>query len=250
MIEEVRLLDHGYAKFIESWGSDERIIESARMSTDGAFRGWGGGECDCVSAIDMVVLGDPKCKKCGGTGIVVGDEKLLKYLYDSRHTSPFEMGGMTVEIQAPIMVFREWHRHRTQSYNEMSGRYVQMPNLHYVPNPDRVKAQSASNKQGSGGNLPKDVVDDFLKETAHIQKLIYDHYEKALKNGIAREIARINTPVSRYSRMRASANLRNWLGFISLRSASDAQWEIQEYSNAVLGFISDKFPRTATLFKK
>ncbi len=109
--EKTPILDHGYLLPIESWGSDERIIEAARMSTGKGFLGWGerhevtcpstqpksdgsafGGACDC----------QPK----------PGDEKLLKYLYDNRHHTPFEMAGLIIEVQAPIMVFREWHRQR------------------------------------------------------------------------------------------------------------------------------------------
>ena len=91
------VLDHGYVRLVETWGSDERIVEAARMSTGGGFRGW------------------PQ------------DEKLLRYLWDHKHASPFEMAGFVVEVKAPLFVFREWHRHRTQSYNELSGRYVAMP---------------------------------------------------------------------------------------------------------------------------
>ena len=82
---EIPILDHGYLKLIEHWGSDERIIESARMSTNKGFLGW-------------------------GTGDKPGDEKLLRYLYEHKHMTPFEMAGLIIEVKAPIMVFREWHR--------------------------------------------------------------------------------------------------------------------------------------------
>src|SRR3970040_1542996 len=117
----MKVLDYGYVDLIEHWGSDERIIESPRMSTGKGCQG-----------------GDK-------------DEKLLRYLYEHKHTTPFEMAGMTIEVQAPIFVFREWHRHRTQSYNEFSARYSELPNLFYVPSLERLKnsGQSKSNKQGS-----------------------------------------------------------------------------------------------------
>src|SRR5688572_12551657 len=120
----MQVLDNGYAELRDVWGSDERIIEAARMSSGKGFIGW-------------------------GTPEKPGDEKLLRYLWENQHTSPFEQAGFSVEVQAPIMVFREWHRHRTQSYNEMSGRYTQMPDVHYIPDPSRVKAQSKTNKQGT-----------------------------------------------------------------------------------------------------
>ena len=95
------VLDKGYLDVVEVWGADEQIIEAARMSTNKGFQGWGH-------------PAEP------------GDERLLAYLWKHKHHSPFEMAGLTVEVKAPLMVFREWHRHRTFSYNEMSGRYTQM----------------------------------------------------------------------------------------------------------------------------
>src|SRR5688572_22893827 len=109
------ILDNGYIKYIEAWGSDESIIEAARMSTDKGFLGWEPGACPkCVEP-------DINCHYCEGKGSIPGDKKLLARLWRLKHSSPFEMGGFTVEVQAPIFVFREWHRHRTQSYNEMSA---------------------------------------------------------------------------------------------------------------------------------
>ena len=219
MSDTIKVLDHGYVKLVEHWGSDSRIIEAARMSTNKGFIGW------------------PE------------DEKLLKYLWVNKHTSPFEQCGLSIEVLAPIMVFREWHRHRTQSYNEMSGRYTQMPDIHYIPDAGRVRKQSTTNKQGTANEeLPPHIVESFLERIEKEQKLIYENYEWALANGIAREVARINTPISRYSKMVASANLLNWLKFLKLRMASNAQWEIQQYANAVATFIQESFPRTYDLF--
>lgn len=89
MTDRIEILDKGYVKLVETWGSDERVIEAARMSTGKGFNGWGTPE-------------EPK------------DEKLLKFLWDNHHHTPFEMAGMVIEVRAPIFVFREWHRHRTQ----------------------------------------------------------------------------------------------------------------------------------------
>ena len=220
---ETRVLDHGYVRLVETWGSDERVIEAARMSTNTGFLGW-------------------------GTADAPGDEKLLRYLYENHHGTPFEMAGMIIEVQAPIMAIREWQRHRTQGYNELSARYTQMPDLHYLPDSSRVQAQSKKNKQGSDGELDPAIVDEFLRRIEAEQRAAYETYEWAIKNGIAKETARINTPVSRSSRMRATANLRNWLAFLTLRMAPSAQWEIRQYANAVGSLIQDAFPRTWTLF--
>ena len=228
----MKVLDHGYCEFIESWGKDERIIEAARMSVDKGFLGWG--------------------PKADGKP---GDERLLASLWNRRHTSPFEQAGLTVEVQAPIMVFREWHRHRTQSYNEFSARYSQMPNLHYVPTLDRIKdgvARAGTNVQAKGV-VPlacDEALLDWLEEIEQEQQRIYALYEKGLALGIPKEIARIDTPVSRYSKMRASGNLLNWLRFLGLRDAPDAQWEIQQYAKVVASFVRDAFPRTYDLFSE
>ena len=158
---------------------------------------------------------------------------------------------MTFEVQAPIMVFREWHRHRTQSFNEFSARYAPMADLHYLPAPARIRGQSKSNKQGTGDeDLPAEIVAEFLRRIEREQRMIYETYQWALDHGVAREVARINTPVSRYSKMRASANLLNWLRFIGLRAAPDAQLEIRQYAEAIGSQIEKHFPRTWVLFKE
>jgi len=221
-----KVLDHGYISYINHWGSDESIIIGARMSTGKGFIGWGTTE-------------NP------------GDEKLLKYLWKNRHTSPFEQCGVSFEVQAPLMVFREWHRHRTQSYNEFSARYAQMPNLHYIPLLSRIKKQSETNKQATGNEeLPQEVIVEFLNRLEKEQQMIYNNYQWALDQGIAKEVARINTPVSRYSRMVVSANLLNWLRFLGLRLAPNAQWEIRQYAEAIKLEMEKYFPRTLELFKE
>jgi flavin-dependent thymidylate synthase len=117
----VRVLDHGYVEYVEHWGSDERIIESARMSTGKGFNGWGVEEtcAKCKGRGTNEPENGPGslCKVCRGRRTAInkpGDEKLLRFLYENAHMTPFEMAGATFEIQAPIFVFREWHRHRTQ----------------------------------------------------------------------------------------------------------------------------------------
>lgn len=181
-----------------------------------------------------------------------GDEKLLRYLWEHKHHSPFEMAGLVLEVQAPIFVFREWHRHRTQSYNELSARYTALPDLYYVPSLDRLKEakQSTTNKQGSALGVSLE-----MAQTAHtvITTALANSraaYEALLALGVAREVARIVIPVAQYSRMRAAANLRNWLQFLNLRLPENAQWEIREYAQAVFAVVEQKFPRTTALFKE
>jgi thymidylate synthase (FAD) len=107
-----KVLDEGYVTAIESWGSDERIIEAARMSTDKGFLGWGGkcAECNGLGEVLDGCAGMTTCPRCNGSKeLPVGDEKLLAYLWNNKHATPFEMAGLIIEVKAPIFVFREWH---------------------------------------------------------------------------------------------------------------------------------------------
>lgn len=250
-----KILDHGYVNFVEAWGSDERIIEAARMSTGKGFLGWGSGDYQCKDCnASWGKEPEHDCCKCGGDLVKqTGDEKLLRFLYENRHDTPFEMAGMVIEVQAPIFVFREWHRHRTQSYNEMSARYAPLPDLNYVPSVERLMANARGPNKQAGTTADAAALTEQNADTFRaILKMQYEDaqtfYEQSLKDGIPKELARVHLPVGRYSRMRASANLRNWLGFITLRSAPNAQWEIQQFSNAVASVLRILFPRTMQLF--
>lgn len=222
------VLDHGYVSLVETWGSDESIVEAARMSTGKGFQGWD------------------------------KDEKFLKFLYDNKHSTPFEMAGAIFEIKAPIVIFREWHRHRTQSYNEMSARYVPLPDENYVPSEDRIassliKARLSSNKQEQSVGGTTHLISNF--EVDQLQNRIADSYDSTeadyqdlLRGGLPKELARLVLPVGRYSKMRAGSNLRNWLAFLTLRQAPNAQWEIRQYANVVADLLTEKFPKTMELF--
>ena len=249
----IQLLDHGYIKLIETWGSDERIIEAARMSTDGAFRGWGPKHrANCRSMYEGVSITDAFTDPTCDCRPEPGDEKLLSYLYNNNHATPFEMAGAVIEVQAPIFVFREWHRHRTQSYNELSARYTPLPDLYYVPTLERCMLNSKTNKQAGRADgadeLNPERADDFLLSLQALYAQCEDFYQASMQSGVPKELARCIMPVGHYSRMRASANLRNWLGFLTLRQAPNAQWEIRQYADALNTILSAHFPRTMELF--
>lgn len=263
-MEKKQVLDHGYCALVESWGSDERIVEAARMSTGKGFLGWGG-PCDGPAHLFAASANNAEsaqclnegCPKCKGSGLVVGDEKLLKYLWENKHGTPFEMAGMTIEIQAPIVVFREWHRHRTQSYNEISARYSPLPDVNYLPTVERCMVVNGANKQagaiGGADQLTHESALEWLAELVEVYEHAERVYQSGLRRGIPKEVARLPVPVGRYSRMRASANLRNWLAFLTLRSdhvpsGRAAQWEIRQFANAVGDLIAEAFPRTWALF--
>lgn len=252
MKPQVPVLDHGYLQLVDSWGSDESIVEAARMSTGKGFLGWGPRCARCDHAFLDADGSTCLTPDCGGTERKSGDEKLLKYLWDHRHATPFEMAGMVIEVQAPIFVFREWHRHRTQSYNEMSARYVPLPDVNYIPTVERLLVSSRTNKQAGTikGAAELDVAgaERFRAYLTEHYRLAELGYQEALREGVPKELARIHLPVGRYSRMRASANLRNWLAFLTLRMDPAAQWEIRTYANAVGHLIAERFPRTWALF--
>src|SRR3990167_2196918 len=165
------------------------------------------------------------------------------------------MGGLIVEVQAPIFVFREWHRHRTQSYNELSARYTPLPDVNYMPSVRRLMAGSDDkNKQAAttkdADKLTREGAENFREALAMVYTQQQALYEQALKSGVPKELARVHLPVGRYSRMRASANLRNWLAFLTLRMSSQAQWEIQQYAWRVSALVAAAFPRTYALFEE
>lgn len=255
---KIDVLDHGYVEFIEAWGTGQGgrkhgldrpvdvskpnepfmrkddfeagIIEAARQSTQGSFRGWN------------------------------EDEKLLATLFNHQwnQSTPFEAAGMTIEVQAPIMVFREWHRHRTQSYNEASARYKALPDLYYLPDAaqtwDRVQRAAESSNKQEASTVTLDLNElagntgDWLFKLNNFYQQAEAFYQSALEMGIPKELARLSMPVGHYSRMRATANLRNWLAFLTLRMDSKAQWEIRQYANAVYQILYQYFPRTCQLF--
>jgi thymidylate synthase (FAD) len=267
------ILDHGYVQLVEKWGSDEQIVEAARMSTGKGFLGWGPKtvfvrQCSECMVIEDEPGGKDECFAHQGVahhyGLAdierqkPGDEKLLLYLWSHRHTTPFEMAGATFEVQAPIFVFREWHRHRTQSYNEMSARYVPLPDVNYLPKVqavlERCKAAVLTTNRQAGGDEKRIPTVSDLQQWQRLLENAYGTaqaaYEFGLRIGVPKEVARLPVPVGRYSRMRVSTDLWNWLHFITLRCAADAQWEIRQYANAVRDELFQLFPRTMKLWNE
>ena len=265
---EIKVLDHGYCNLIESWGSDERVIESARMSTQKGFEGWGLEEtCGrCNGKKTFVVWGDSErdeeddpsrpCPPCRGAGVRIekpGDEKLLRFLWENRHSTPFEMAGATFEVQAPIFVMREWHRHRVPfGYSEASARYSPLPDLNYVPTVERLMINSKTNKQAGtikgSDELTLEKAETFRGSLSAIYETAEGLYQEALLAGVPKELARIHLPVGRYSKMRATSNLRGWLAFLALRNAPSAQYEIRVYAETIQAMLTRQFPRTLALF--
>jgi thymidylate synthase (FAD) len=263
----VPLLDGGYIRLIEDWGygdakiAEAGIVEAARQSTQKGFVDWlPYMRCKRCDHIWMDGTNESR-RNCNSSFVEHdwekhkdGDVGLLRYLHNNTHATPFEFAGMIVEVQAPIMVFREWHRHRTQSYNEMSARYAPLPNNNYIPTEERCMMVSATNKQAGAAKgadvLTHEKVIEWLGQLQEAYDVSERVYQNGLQWGIPKEIARLPIGVGRFSRMRAQANLRNWLAFMTLRSERNpnAQWEIRQFGNAVADLCRQRFPRTMALF--
>lgn len=178
------------------------------------------------------------------------DQVLIQYLADERHTSPFEHVAFTFHIKCPLFVTRQWHRHRTWSYNEISRRYTSMNLEFYTPKAYRQQAES--NRQAS--------TDDLLEETKDGQNIrdmvaahtkdAYDFYESLIEQGVAREQARMVLPQNMYTEMYATVNLHNLIHFIELRIHTGAQWEIQQYAMKLLDLAEEAAPFAIKAIRK
>ncbi len=215
----MNVLGNGYINLVDSMGDDLTIVNAARKSF-GKHSG------------DF----SPK------------DKKLLKYLWDNKHTSPFEMVEFMFEVKAPLFVVRQWQRHRTWSYNEVSRRYTSDDLDFYFP--ETWRCQDTDNKQASSGEVNKVAQD-------HATHVLWGHtknltvvYEDLIESGICREQARMILPQNMMVEMVAKTDLSNLLHFLRLRLHKHAQWEIQEYAKAIVELIEPVVPETIKLFKK
>ena len=207
----MKVLNLGELTLVDSMGSDLSVVQGARISNGAALPEWRDGS----------------------------DEKLIRFLAEHKHTSPFEHVTASFYVKAPIFVFREWMRHRTLSYNEMSGRYKKLKPEFFFP--DKVRIPDPANRQGSVE------VDSGLFALDANYSLAYDaawtSYETMLEHGVARELARAVLPVGIYSEMIVTGNLLNWAKFWKLRVSPDAQLEIRKYAEA----IGDELDKIAPL---
>lgn len=215
-MERIKCLDHGFVRLVDHMGDDLSIIRAARVSYDAA---WRAGENEA------------------------NDVKLINYLWKNAHTTPFEAVTFTFEIKAPIFVFRQWHRHRTWSYNELSARYRELPEEFYVPEIDKIGTQSKNNKQARelGSIEPRE---EEIREYQNICSQSFDTYRTLINIGWPRELARMVLPLSTYSHMFATVNLLNLLKFLKLRSHEHAQYEIRVYAEAMKSLASNVVPVT------
>jgi len=175
------------------------------------------------------------------------DLKLMMFLAEHKHFSPFEHQSVTLLIEAPLYVAREWMRHRTQSFNEISMRYTSDPSdTYYIP--ATFRAQATKNKQSSAGAV--EAQDQAERAYVHALRESVASYNELLAAGVAREIARGVLPTSMVTRYYATANLRNWAHWYGLRSAEGAQEEIRHYARKIDQILSGLWPEAWEVLKK
>lgn len=206
-MQKVDVLDHGFVRLVDSMGNDLSVVRAARVSYDAAWR-----------------AGEDQGS----------DTKLINYLWRNHHTTPFEAVTLTFEIKAPIFVFRQWHRHRTWSYNELSARYRELPEEFYVPKPEHLGVQSKSSKQARDLDAANPEWAKF--QIRHIREACvqsFETYRDLLAMDVPRELARSVLPVATYSHMFATVDLLNLMKFLTLRCDAHAQYEIRVYADAM-----------------
>ena len=227
LFEATPVLDHGFVRVIDYMGDDAAIVQAARVSYG------------------------------RGTRKVSEDAGLIRYLMRHRHSTPFEMCEIKYHVKLPIFVARQWIRHRTANVNEISARYSILDREFYLPAPEHLAAQSATNRQGRG-----DIID--APQSAEILDLLrtdatrtYDNYAYMLneeadpaRQGLARELARMNLTLNTYTQWYWKADLHNLLSFLSLRADPHAQWEIRAYAEAMLTTVAAWVPATYDAFQE
>ena len=203
--------------YVQHTGSDEMVARAARVST--------------------------------GSDLIENDKikGLIWYLVRERHTSTLEHCTLTVRVEVPIFVAREWMRHRTMSYNEISGRYAKLEPVFYIPDGNRPLVNAGS---GAHPLIEFSTDDDLPAYTDGQHRLSYNlawrTYSDMRNQGVANEVARNVLPVSIYTQFYATANLNNWFKFLHLRDGNEGspQYEIVEAANKVAGILEELYPVT------
>jgi thymidylate synthase (FAD) len=231
LFDPVPVLDHGFVRAIDYMGDDAAVVQAARVSYG------------------------------RGTRKVSEDAGLIRYLMRHRHTTPFEMCEIKFHVKLPIFVARQWIRHRTANVNEYSARYSILDREFYIPAPEQLAAQSAVNRQGRGAVLEGQEAADVLDILRGDATRTYDHYAAMLnededgqpldpsRQGLARELARMNLTLNTYTQWYWKTDLHNLLHFLSLRADPHAQYEIRAYAEAMLEMLRAWVPITCAAFE-
>lgn len=221
-----KVLDKGFVGLISHMGSDEDIANSARVSYG------------------------------KGTKTVRQNEGLIRYLVKHEHTSPIEMGEVKLHIKLPIFVMRQLVRHRTASLNEISARYSEMVDDFYIPELEHLQPQSKINNQGRCDSFSTEKAQEYQDKIIKVCEDSYSVYQDLItpideekgELGLARELARMVLPINLYTEVYWKQDLKNLLHLIRLRADPHAQWEIQQFANAIYELIKPLYPATIKAF--
>ena len=229
----VPVLDHGFVRLVDYMGSDQSIVQAARVSYG------------------------------KGTKRKSEDRALIFYLMRHRHTTPFEMCEIKLHVKMPIFVARQWVRHRTANINEYSARYSILSKEFYMPSPEHMAAQSESNNQGrEPAPLPRDQVNSLLSLLRRDSLQCYDTYMSHMnmsetgepldpeRDGLARELSRMNLTLNYYTEMYWKIDLHNLFHFLHLRADAHSQWEIQAYAQAIMPLVQAWVPMAFEAFQE
>ncbi len=232
LYQAIPVLDHGFVRVIDYMGDDAAVVQAARVSYG------------------------------KGTKKVSEDKGLIHYLMRHRHSTPFEMCEIKFHVKLPIFVARQWIRHRTANVNEYSARYSILDREFYIPAAEHLAAQSASNRQGRGDVLTGDEAKRMLELLRRDSENAYDHYAEMLneteagetvdasRQGLARELARMNLSLNFYTQWYWKIDLYNFMHFLSLRADPHAQYEIRAYAEAMVAILKRWVPLTAEAFEQ
>ncbi len=217
---KINCLDKGFVRLVDSMGNDSSIVQAARVSY---------GE---------------------GTKTKREDRELIRYLMRHRHTSPFEMVEFKFHVKLPIFVARQWIRHRTANVNEYSGRYSEMKDDFYIPEPEQVRIQSLYNHQARGEEqISAEKTLEIIETLENSQKKLFLEYQDFLSLNLARELARINLPLATYTEWYWKIDLHNLFHFLKLRLDATAQYEIRVYGEAICKLIKPIVPTAFEAFE-
>jgi thymidylate synthase, flavin-dependent len=232
LYEPIEVLDHGFVRVVDYMGDDSAVVQAARVSYG------------------------------KGTKKVTEDAGLIKYLMRHRHSTPFEMCEIKFHVKLPIFVARQWIRHRTANVNEYSARYSILDREFYIPTPENLGAQAVVNRQGRGDVLQGDEAASVMKLLRDDAEAVYSHYEEMLnqredgttidenRQGLARELARMNLTLNYYTQWYWKVDLHNLLHFLSLRADPHAQYEIRVYADAMLDVVKRWVPAVFDAFSE
>jgi thymidylate synthase (FAD) len=198
-----KVLDDGFVRVVDYMGSDESIVQAARVSYG------------------------------KGTKKIHEDRGLIRYLMRHLHTTPFEMCEIKFHVRVPMDCWRQWIRHRTANVNEYSTRYsVAIDSAQTTPE-DEWRFQAIGNRQGSAGYIDPETGKELTDKELLLQRLTREVYEERLAKGIAREQARKDLPLSTYTEAYWKIDLHNLFHFLFLRMDAHAQYEIRKYAETI-----------------